>query len=82
MQNVATEQKTVSGQQSASGMVSLFSPVYIFKGKLRATATRGNFHDSADIRWLASRFPDRLKAQRSVFNLSHIGLDHEEVSGA
>ncbi|MCJ1475796.1 hypothetical protein MMC13_004460 [Lambiella insularis] len=74
MQNVAPEPKTVSGQQSPSGMVSLFNPIYLFKGKLRAAATRGKFHDSADIRWLASRFLDRLKAQRSVFNLSHIGL--------
>jgi hypothetical protein len=74
MNNVVTLNVSVSGQLAASGPVSLLDPVYIFKGKLRAAATRGKFHDSADIRWLASRSADKLKAQRSDFNLDHVGL--------
>ncbi|OAP54568.1 hypothetical protein AYL99_11016 [Fonsecaea erecta] len=74
MPDLATRTLSVSGQLGASGVVSLLDPVYIFKGKLRAAATRGKFHDSADIRWLVSRFADELKAKRSEFNLDHVGL--------
>ena len=33
-----------------SGQISHLNAVEIFKGKLRAAAARGKFHDSADLR--------------------------------
>ncbi len=74
MTDIATRKASVSGQLATSGEVSLLDPVYIFKGKLRAAATRGKFHDSADIRWLAIRAVDKLKAKRGEYNLDHVGL--------
>lgn len=74
MKNVVMHELNVSGQLNASGSISLLDPIYIFKGKLRAAATRGKFHDSADIRWLASRSTDHLKSKRTEFNLGLVGL--------
>lgn len=74
MNDVVTRNVTVAGQLSASGVVSLLDPVHVFKGKLRAAATRGKFHDAADIRWLASRFADMLKAKQSEFNMGYMVL--------
>jgi len=74
MKDVRTHTLSVSGQLRAAGKVSVLDPVYIFKGKLRAAATRSKFHDPADIRWLASHSADHLKARRGAFNLSHVGL--------
>ncbi|WEW54789.1 hypothetical protein PRK78_000214 [Emydomyces testavorans] len=50
--NMQTVLRQVSGQVFASGHASFLDPAYIFKGKLRAAATRSKFHDSADL-WLA-----------------------------
>ena len=57
-----------------SGQISHLDPVDIFKGKLRASATRAKFHDSADIRWLEQKFLSQLMARTSEFNLEYVGL--------
>ncbi|KAK5448000.1 hypothetical protein LTS15_009024 [Exophiala xenobiotica] len=68
--DVVTRKLFVLRQLSASGVVSLLDPVYIFEGKLRAAATRGKFHNSAGLRWPVSCFADKLTAKRSECNLT------------
>jgi len=66
--------RAVSGDVYGTGSTSLLDPVYIFKGKLRAAATRAKFHDSADLRWLEAQYSDQLRANVGQFNLQYIGL--------
>ena len=74
LQNVQTRSVQVSGQVKGSGSIAILDPVYIFKGKLRAAATRGKYHDSADLRFLEGRYLNRLREKRNQFNLRYIGL--------
>lgn len=50
MQAVQPTHRQVAGQVMGSGQISHLNAVEIFKGKLRAAAARGKFHDSADLR--------------------------------
>lgn len=74
MRNVETRPKAVQGQVFGNGQINLLDPVLIFKGKLRAAASPGKFHDSADLRWLESRYSDLLCQNRHVFRLDYVGL--------
>ena len=64
----------IIGETQGLGSTALLDPVYIFKGKLRAAATRDKFHDSADLRWLESRDLTRLQQNKGHFNLLYVGL--------
>ena len=56
MSEVVPVTRSVVGQAFGAGFVSLLDPVYIFKGKLRARATRNKHHDAADLRFLEGTF--------------------------
>ncbi|BDD62984.1 hypothetical protein MAP00_007934 [Monascus purpureus] len=64
----------VSGQRLGNGPSSFLDPFLLFKGKLRAAATRSKFHDSADLRWLADRYSATILARRGELNPQYIGL--------
>ena len=66
--------KPVTGMSYGLGATKVLDPVFIFKGKLRAAATRSKFHDSADLRWLETKERVRLQQHKNVFNLVYIGL--------
>jgi len=64
----------INGETLGNGTSAFLDPVYLFKGKLRAAATRAKFHDSADLRWLEGHFPQELQTRRAELNLQYIGL--------
>jgi len=74
MQALQTQSISVTGQVYGNGQTFLLDPVYLFKGKLRAAAMRGKFHDSADLRWLESRYINMLRQRRNEFSLEYLGL--------
>ncbi|KID88399.1 hypothetical protein MAJ_11062, partial [Metarhizium majus ARSEF 297] len=59
MVNVPCNTVSIKGISLGQGMACFLGPFYLFKGKLRAAATRAKFHDSADLRecWRASILP-------------------------
>jgi len=54
--------------------IALLDPFYIFKGKLRAAATRQKYHDAADLRWLEGKYGNILRQHRDEINIGYIGL--------
>ncbi|KAK2797608.1 hypothetical protein FQN50_009121 [Emmonsiellopsis sp. PD_5] len=64
----------ITGETQGVGATALLDPVYLFKGKLRAAATRDKFHDSADLRWLEGHSLARLQQNKSQFSLLYVGL--------
>ena len=74
MSNVNPMTISVVGQVFGSGPVSLLDPVYIFKGKLQARATRDKFHDAVDLRFLEGHFRDELRQRKREFSLDQVGL--------
>jgi hypothetical protein len=65
---------TVNGQKLGTGQASFLDPFYLFKGKLRAAATRSKFHDSSDLRWLEGRYGHYIHERKGELNLQYIGL--------
>jgi hypothetical protein len=74
MSDIQATVRTVNGQILGSGFASFLDPFYLFKGKLRAAATRSKSHDSFDLRWLADRFDESIRARKAELNLQYIGL--------
>lgn len=74
MNGIQATVRTVRGQRLGNGPSSFLDPFLLFKGKLRAAATRSKFHDSADLRWLADRHSAAIQARRGELSLQYIGL--------
>jgi len=74
MSGVQPAVRQITGQTQGTGATALLDPIYLFKGKLRAAATREKFHDSADLRWLEAYDLPRLQQNRNRFSLLYIGL--------
>lgn len=65
---------SLDGQTLGQGRSSFFDPFHLFKGKVRAAATRSKFHDSADLRWLGSHFGVQIKPHTSKLDPVYVGL--------
>ncbi|KAL2368937.1 hypothetical protein BDBG_06427 [Blastomyces gilchristii SLH14081] len=74
MADVVPRAAQVTGETQGTGATMLLDPVYLFKGKLRAAATRGKFHDASDLRWLESNYLSRLQQNRGQLSLLYVGL--------
>ncbi|KAI9848712.1 MAG: hypothetical protein M1837_006799 [Sclerophora amabilis] len=74
MSDVQVGVKQITGQSQGTGSTALLDPVHLFKGKLRAAATRAKFHDSADLRWLEGHSRAQLQQKRGDFDLLYVGL--------
>lgn len=74
MADIALSFRQVAGASMGVGYTAHLNPAYVFKGKLRAAATRAKFHDSADLRWLEGHFSTLLQQQRGDFSLEYAGL--------
>ena len=74
MTSAQIQDHTVVGQRLGEGTSSYLVPFFIFKGKLRAAATRDKFHDSADLRWLVGHFGYLIKPRFAELNLEYVGL--------
>lgn len=64
----------VKGRSQGMGQAYLLDVVYLFKGKLRATATRDKFPDTADLHFLEKHYLNQLKANAASLNLLYVGL--------
>ncbi|EEH05204.1 predicted protein [Histoplasma capsulatum G186AR] len=64
----------ITGETQGTGDTALLDLIYLFKGKLRATATREKFHDAADLRWLEGHYLAKLQENKNQFNLLYVGL--------
>ena len=74
MSEVVPVTRSVVGQVFGTGSISLLDPVHIFKGKLRARATRNKYHDAADLRYSEGEFRAVLRQKSDQFNLEYAGL--------
>lgn len=74
MRGIQANIRTVNGEELGSGLASILDPFYLFKGKLRAAATRSKFHDSSDLRWLEDRYHSTIQARKTELSLEYIGL--------
>jgi hypothetical protein len=74
MGNIHTNAVAISGQVLGDGTSSFLDPFHLFKGKLRAAGTRAKFHDSADLRWLETRYGQAIQARKQELNLQYVGL--------
>ncbi|POS73990.1 hypothetical protein DHEL01_v207613 [Diaporthe helianthi] len=74
MNNARTTEITIRGSSGAVGTCSYLEPFVIFKGKLRAAATRNKFHDAADLRKLGDSFQAEIKARAHELRLDYVGL--------
>ncbi|KAK6222222.1 hypothetical protein QIS74_04477 [Colletotrichum tabaci] len=68
MENVPCRPISIQGISFGPGTSSFLDPFYLFKGKLRAAATRAKFHDSADLRMLASRHAQVIRPRADELN--------------
>ncbi|KAH0542491.1 hypothetical protein FGG08_003087 [Glutinoglossum americanum] len=74
MQSVIPKVIRVRGERLGEGPTSLLDEVYLFKGKLRAAAVRAKASDAADITYLVSTLPDKLRTNANRFDLYYVGL--------
>ncbi|TVY83017.1 hypothetical protein LSUE1_G002429 [Lachnellula suecica] len=74
MRNLQATAVGVSGEVMGNGTSLVLDPFHLFKGKLRAAATRDKFHDSADLRWLESRFSQQIRARSAELKPVYAGL--------
>ncbi|KAL9107831.1 MAG: hypothetical protein Q9227_007346 [Pyrenula ochraceoflavens] len=73
MEHVEPRTLAVRGQFNDGGSC-FFDPFYLFKGKLSAAATREKSHDSADLRWLESRYNSQIRARSGEISNVLVGL--------
>jgi hypothetical protein len=64
----------VRGEKMGERPAFLLDVVYLFKGKLRAAATRGKHSDAVDLIYLESVFVNRLQDSAGQFSLYYSGL--------
>ncbi|GAB0139215.1 hypothetical protein EsDP_00007428, partial [Epichloe bromicola] len=74
MGDVPCNTVSIKGSCLGEGMACFLDPFYLFKGKLRATATRAKFHDSADLRMLVGKYEGVLKSHAHELHLEYVGL--------
>ena len=81
MQNIQPQPRVVTGSQQTSGTISLLDPALIFKGKLRAAATRAKFSDAVDLRWLENNYASLIRAKRDDLDITLIGMAMKRHAG-
>ncbi|KAK4987614.1 hypothetical protein LTR66_007550 [Elasticomyces elasticus] len=62
----------VTGSTLGTKSIQLLDPVSIFKGKLRAAATRDKFSDSVDLAFLEEHYRKQLQARRSEISPMYV----------
>ncbi|PMB68309.1 hypothetical protein BM221_006486 [Beauveria bassiana] len=64
----------IRGAALGDGTSDFLPTFYLFKGKLRAAATRAKYHDTADLRLLEGTYGDEIKSLCKGLNLNYVGL--------
>lgn len=74
MAGVPLKSIAIHGAALGQGTSCLLSTFYLFKGKLRAAATRAKYHDTADLRLLEDKYGEEIKSLSGGLNLNYVGL--------
>ena len=74
MQNITTNAVQLLSTRNTSELCYFLDVFGIFKGKLKAAASRGKYHDSADLRWLANNFKNNVVPHVKKLDLIRVGL--------
>ncbi|EGX95925.1 hypothetical protein CCM_00579 [Cordyceps militaris CM01] len=74
MSALSLKRQVIHGAVLGQGTSNFLSAFQLFKGKLRAAATRNKFHDAADLRALESKYREEIKSQSQGLSLSYVGL--------
>lgn len=63
----------VYGEKHKGGPSFFLHPFFLFKDKVRLTATRARFHDSSDLRLLEKRYNLRFEHLHGFLDLAYTG---------
>ncbi|KAI2627629.1 hypothetical protein GGR54DRAFT_636754 [Hypoxylon sp. NC1633] len=74
MEDVPYSVQPIQGRSLGLGVSAFLDPFYVFKGKLRAAASRSKFHDAVDMRVLETKFHAEIKSQAEKLSLETVGL--------
>ncbi|KAI1458569.1 hypothetical protein F4805DRAFT_456596 [Annulohypoxylon moriforme] len=74
MENISCTAIPIKGFYHGSGTANFLDPVFVFKGKLHAAATRRRAYDAADMRALVTRFEEDIAYGVDEMNLNDIGI--------
>ncbi|KXS93549.1 hypothetical protein AC578_4972 [Pseudocercospora eumusae] len=64
----------VTGQQTGKKTTVILHPVFLYKGKLQAAATRAKHSDSVDLLFLEGKHLAELAARNHELNKRHVGM--------
>lgn len=73
----------IEGERFGEVDILVLEPALLFKAKLHAAAVRSELYHSADLRYLADRYPEDVKGVKDSLNIQHLGLalkHHPELS--
>ncbi|KAI6850013.1 hypothetical protein KC343_g2432 [Hortaea werneckii] len=73
MSNLRTQRVQIKGEKAGQDFTKILDPVFLFKGKLQAAATRGKHSDAADLIFLEKCHSDMLRARNNELNRRQIG---------
>ncbi|KAG8631689.1 hypothetical protein KVT40_000829 [Elsinoe batatas] len=74
MSSIDIEKVDVQGDKSGIQATKLLNPVFVYKGKLQAAATRAKYSDAVDLLFLEGRYGEILRAQNRHFNRLYVGI--------
>lgn len=74
MNTVSTQRVQVSGEKLGVKVTNILDPVFIYKRKLQAAATRAKHSDSADLLYLEAKHNAALRARNRDLNRRHVGM--------
>ncbi|XWW95810.1 hypothetical protein V2A60_003778 [Cordyceps javanica] len=74
MSTLSPKNQVIRGTTFGQATSKFLAVFHLFKGKLRAAATRSKFHDAVDLRALESKHGEEIKLQSRDLDLSYVGL--------
>lgn len=74
MSVIQTTQVEVRGEKSGIQTTKILDPVFVYKGKLQAAATRAKHSDAADLLYLEGEHQAALRAHHRQFSRHRIGM--------
>lgn len=73
MSVIQTKQVQVRGEKSGVQSTKILDPVFVYKGKLQAAATRAKHSDAVDLLFLEGENTVALRASDNQFSRHHVG---------
>ncbi|KAH9828467.1 hypothetical protein Tdes44962_MAKER02385 [Teratosphaeria destructans] len=64
----------VTGEKLPMNQTNILHPVFLYKGKLQAAATRAKYSDAADLMFLENKHADALRDFKDQIKKQHVGM--------